>query len=246
MEPLEYLDHVTADVALFLDAARTAGVDAAVPTCPDWTVADLARHQGRVYRWMCQLLETEAQNYVSPKEIAAQAEREDPIAWLEEGATQALDYFGSADPETQVWNWVDGRPGPARFWYRRMAHETVIHRIDAEAAAGRTPAPVEPAEFASDGIDEFLQFLPVRAARGASIPLTGSYHFHSTDVPGEWVVAFPDGTIEVRREHAKADTAVRGPASDLELFLYNRRNAEGLEIFGDPARMTAWSEAIKF
>jgi len=35
-------------------------------------------------------------------------------------------------------------------------------------------------------------------------------------------------------------------ASDLELFLYNRRNSDGIEIFGDPARMTAWSEAIRF
>jgi uncharacterized protein (TIGR03083 family) len=246
MEPLEYLDRVRADVALLLDAARAAGVDAAVPTCPEWKVADLARHQGRVFRWMCQLVETKAQEFVSPKEIEAQAEREYPIAWLEESATQALDYFGSADPDTPVWNWVDGRPGPARFWYRRMAHETVIHRVDAEAAAGRAPTPVEPAEFASDGIDEFLQFLPVRAARGGRVALDGSYHFHSTDVPGEWVVAFPDGKVEIRREHAKADTAVRGPASDLELFLYNRRNSDGLEIFGDPARMTAWSEAIRF
>ena len=246
MEPLEYLDRVRADVTLLIDAARAAGVDADVPTCPDWKVADLARHQGRVYRWMCQLLETKAQEYVSPKEIEAQAQREDPLTWLEEGAAQALDYFGSADPDTQVWNWVEGGPAPARFWYRRMAHETVIHRVDAEAAAGRPPAPVEPAEFASDGIDEFLQFLPIRAARGGSIPLTGSYHFHSTDVPGEWVVAFEDGNVEIRREHAKADTAVRGPASDLELFLYNRRNSDGLEIFGDPAQMAAWSEAIRF
>src|SRR5918997_5498570 len=116
MEPLEYLDRVRADVALFLDAARSAGVDSAVPTCPEWKVADLARHQGRVFRWMCQLLETKAQEYVSPKEIEAQAQREDPLAWLEEGAARALDYFGSADPETEVWNWVEGGPGPARFW----------------------------------------------------------------------------------------------------------------------------------
>ena len=246
MEPLEYLDRVEADVALFTDAVRTAGVDAAVPTCPDWKVADLARHQGRVFRWMCQLLESKATEYVSPKEIEAQAEREDPLTWLEQGASQALDYFRSADPEMQVWNWVDGGPGPARFWFRRLAHETVIHRVDAEAAAGRGPTPVEPAEFASDGIDEFLEFLPIRAGRGGSIPLTGSYHFHTTDVPGEWVVAFADGTVEIRREHAKADTAVRGPASDLELFLYNRRDSDGLEIFGDPERMTAWSGAIRF
>ncbi|MGH9009009.1 MAG: maleylpyruvate isomerase family mycothiol-dependent enzyme, partial [Acidimicrobiia bacterium] len=117
--------------------------------------------------------------------------------------------------------------------------------VDAESAAGRPPTTVEPAELASDGIDEFLAFLPIRAGRNG-IPLSGSYHFHTTDVPGEWVAAFADGNIEIRREHAKADTAVRGPASDLELFLYNRRNSDGLEIFGDPAHMAAWSKTIRF
>ena len=102
---------------------------------------------------------------------------------------------------------------------------------------------MEPAELAADGIDEFLDFLPRpgRARRG--IPLSGSYHFHTTDVSGEWVVVFDDGAVTIRREHAKADVAVRGPASDLELFLYNRRDSDGLEIFGDPAAVAAWSEA---
>ncbi|MEW6471738.1 MAG: maleylpyruvate isomerase family mycothiol-dependent enzyme [Actinomycetota bacterium] len=246
MEPFEYLDRVRDNVALFLDAARTAGVDATVPTCPEWKVADLARHQGRVFRWMCQLLESRATEYVSPKGIEAEAQDEEPLAWLEAGAEQAFSVFGGADPETPVWNWLDGGPAPARFWYRRMAHETVIHRVDAEAAAGRPPTAVEPAELASDGIDEYLAFLPIRVGRGGPIPLSGSYHFHTTDVPGEWVVAFDGGNVEIRREHAKADVAVRGPASDLELFLYNRRNSDGLEVFGDPAQMAAWGEVIRF
>lgn len=246
MEPLEYLDRVRTNVGLFVDAARMAGVDAPVPTCPEWTVADLARHQGRVFHWMCFLLETKAQEYQSPKELEAVAAQEEPFGWLESGAEKALALFTDADPDTPVWNWIDGGPAPARFWYRRMAHETIIHRVDAESAAGRPPTPVEPAELASDGIDEFLAFLPVRAGRGGSIPLTASYHFHTTDVPGEWVVTFDGGTPTIRREHAKADVAVRGPASDLELFVYSRRNADGLEIFGDPAQMAAWSETISF
>jgi uncharacterized protein (TIGR03083 family) len=245
MEPLEYLDTVRHNAALFVDAARSAGVDAPVPTCPDWKVADLCRHQGRVFRWICFMIENKVTEYTSPKLIEAEAEQAQPLAWLEEGAEQALAFLRDTDPDTLVWNWVAG-VAPAAFWYRRLAHEIAIHRIDAEAAAGRPPTPVEPAGLASDGIDEFLAFLPVRADRAGGIPLEGSYHFHTTDVPGEWVVAFADGTPEVRREHAKADLAVRGPASDLELFLYNRRDSEGLEIFGEPARMAAWSETIRF
>ena len=248
MEPSQYLDVVRENSELFAAAARQAGLDAPVPTCPDWTVSDLVRHQGRVYWWMSTLIETKAQEYVDRKGLEEEAARqEDPLAWLEAGADHALAVLGSADPDAPVWNWVEGGPGPARFWHRRMAHETVIHRVDAEAAAGRAAAGrVEPAELASDGIDEYLQFLPLRARGGRLAGLSGSYHFHTTDVPGEWVVVFDDAGVTIRREHAKADVAVRGPASDLELFLYNRRGSDGLEVFGDPARVTAWGQAIRF
>jgi predicted lipid carrier protein YhbT len=100
--------------------------------------------------------------------------------------------------------------------------------------------------MASDGIDEYLQFLPVRAGDDAPAELSGSWHFHTTDVPGEWVVVFADGGVTVTREHAKSDVAVRGPASDLELCLYNRRGDAGLEVFGDPARFAAWRDRIRF
>jgi uncharacterized protein (TIGR03083 family) len=247
MELSAYVDSVRDNARQFVDAARQAGVDAPVPTCPEWTVADLARHQGRVFHWMSALIETKAQEYIDRTPFEEQAEREDPLAWVEAGAEHALAVLGAADPDTPVWNWLDGAPAPARFWYRRMAHETIVHRVDAEAAAGRADASrVEPAELASDGIDEFLQFLPARVGGEGPAPLSGSYHFHTTDVPGEWVVVFDSDGVTIRREHAKADVAVRGAASDLELFLYNRRGSEGLEVFGDPAAVAAWTEHIRF
>jgi uncharacterized protein (TIGR03083 family) len=248
MELSQYLDSVRDNARRFIEAARRAGVDAPVPTCPEWTVADLARHQGRVFHWMSALVETKAQQYVDRKPFEEEAERADPLAFVESGAENALAVLGAADPDTQVWNWFDGGPGPARFWYRRMAHETIVHRADAEAAAaGRAgTSRVEPAELAADGIDEFLDFLTLRARGGRPPQLSGSYHFHTTDVPGEWVVVFDGDDVTVRREHAKADVAVRGPASDLELFLYNRGGSEGLDVFGDPAAVAAWTEHIRF
>lgn len=248
MEVSDYLDSVRGNARQFIEAVRQAGVDAPVPTCPDWTVADLARHQGRVFHWMSALIETKAQEYIDRTPFEEEAERADPLAFVESGADHALIVLAAADPDTLVWNWFDGGPGPVRFWYRRMAHETVVHRADAEAAAaGRSgTSRVEPAELAADGIDEFLEFLVVRARGGRPAQLSGSYHFHTTDVPGEWVAVFDGESVTVRREHAKADVAVRGPASDLELFLYNRRGSEGLEVFGDPAAVAAWAEHIRF
>ncbi|HEV8628213.1 MAG TPA: maleylpyruvate isomerase N-terminal domain-containing protein [Acidimicrobiia bacterium] len=250
MEFSQYLDSVRDNARQFVEAARRAGVDAPVPTCPDWTVADLARHQGRVFHWMSALVETKAQEVIdrTPFEEEAQG-ADDPLTFVAGGAEHALAVLGAVDPDTPVWNWFDGGPGPARFWFRRIAHETVVHRADAEAAAAAPAAAlsrVEPAELAADGIDEFLAFLVLRARGGRPAGLSGSYHFHTTDVPGEWVVVFDGDDVTVRREHAKADVAVRGPASDLELFLYNRRGSEGLEVFGDPAAVAAWTEHIRF
>jgi uncharacterized protein (TIGR03083 family) len=53
--------------------------------------------------------------------------------------------------------WAFGEMRPASFWARRMAHETAVHRADAEIAVGRTPdlAP----ELAADAIDERLGML---------------------------------------------------------------------------------------
>jgi uncharacterized protein (TIGR03083 family) len=198
-----------------------------------------------VFRWISGMVDSGAQEFVNPKDLNEQAKTADPLPWIEESAEQALAIMKGADPEAAVWNWLEQGPGPARFWWRRMAHETVIHRVDAEAAAG-VESPVEPAELASDGIDEFLAFVQVRNKAEALEILGGSFHFHTTDVAGEWMVVFRDGGVEITREHAKADVAVRGPASDLELFLYNRRGSEGLEMFGDPAKIAAWSEVIRF
>ena len=249
MELSVYLDGVRDNARLFVEAVRKSGLDAPVPTCPDWTAADLARHQGRVVYWISTIVETKAQEYIDRTPFEDEAEgADDPLAFVERGAEHALAVLGAADPETPVWNWIDGGPGPARFWFRRMAHETVVHRADAEAAAtGRIgTSRVDPAELAADGIDEFLDFLDMRSRGGRTPPLSGSYHFHSTDVPGEWVVVFDGDAVTIRREHAKADVAVRGPASDLELFLYSRRGSEGLDTFGDPAALAAWSEHIRF
>ena len=248
METSQYLDAVQANIGLFLDAVNTAGLDAPVPTCPDWTVADLVRHQGRVCHWMSTIVGEKAQEYVDRKPLVEQAEREEPLAWLQTGAQRATEVFSTTDPDTPVWNWIDGGPGPARFWFRRLAHEISIHRVDAESAAGGAgKSRVEPAELASDGIDEYLQFLPHKAAQGDALTaLSGSYHFHTTDVPGEWVVVFDGDGVTIRREHAKADIAIRGAASDLELFLYNRGGRDGLEIFGDEAGVAAWTELVRF
>jgi uncharacterized protein (TIGR03083 family) len=242
----DWLEAVRTNAALLARAVRAAGPGAPVPTCPGWTVADLLAHIGRRHRWATEIVDTKAQERVGRSNIPGPGEGDDPVEWFEAGAAGVVRALETIDPETPLWTWASSAPAPARFWVRRMAHETAIHRVDAESAAGR-PGPVEPPEMAVDGIDEMLDLLTVRI--GPDDPLAGfrgSYHFHTTDVPGEWVVVFSSDGVGVTREHAKADVAIRGAASDLELFVYNRRGADGLQVFGDPAQVAAWTEKIRF
>jgi len=245
METSDWLDAVRTNSALLARAARTAGPGAPVPTCPDWAVADLLFHISGVHRWVTEIVETKAQERLSRSGLPKAGEGDDPVDWFEAGAAGLAGALEAIDPETPIWTFTSPAPAPARFWLRRMAHETAIHRVDAESAAG-SPGPVAPGPLAADGIDELLEIQAVKSGWDESMAdLRGSYHFHTTDVPGEWVVEFGDG-VAVRREHAKADVAVRGAASDLELFLYNRRGADGLEVFGDATLVATWSDRIRF
>jgi uncharacterized protein (TIGR03083 family) len=146
-----------------------------------------------------------------------------------------------AEPVSSWWK-ADQTAG---FWQRRMAHETAVHRWDAQLAHG-SPEPVD-ADLASDGIDENFEVMVPSRRRWAEHPRQGSgetYHFHRADGPGEWLVRFtPEGPV-VTREHAKGDAAVRGTASDLFLFLWRRLPADRLEVFGDPDLLPRYFELV--
>jgi hypothetical protein len=68
---------------------------------------------------------------------------------------QLLDAFAAHRPDDPGGTWY-GSSRTVRFWLRRMAQETVIHRIDAELSAGVPVAPI-PGDLAVDGIDELLK-----------------------------------------------------------------------------------------
>jgi uncharacterized protein (TIGR03083 family) len=224
--------------ALGADGARIASVapgclDRRVPACPEWAVRDLIGHLGGVYSWVTMIVQAGGEPPAGDRASAPPGDDE-LMRWFGDVYERVKEILETSDPDAPAWSMSRSGPRDVSWWRRRQAHETAVHRYDVEAAAGSAAA--IPAELAADGVDEFLTvFLPGVLSRGPIEGLRGTVHFHATDSPGEWWLDLDSPGAAVRLEHAKADTAIRGPASALDLFLWNRLSAKegGLETFGE-------------
>jgi uncharacterized protein (TIGR03083 family) len=237
---VSYLQTLQSDAAALAAAARAAGLSAAVPPCPEWDVEKLVRHTGRVFTSCAAVVR--ARGPVEFDKLAAMPKGDGVVDAFEERAAELADALSGLPEDFPIWNWFGIEPPIPGFYHRRMAQEIAIHRWDGQAAAGTTE-PIDTA-LAVDGVDEFLTLFLDNAAEGAD--LGGSLHLHATDADCEWVIRSQDGRLISSAEHAKADAAVRGTASDLALFLTNRVPASALEVIGDAAVAAAWKDAIKF
>jgi uncharacterized protein (TIGR03083 family) len=246
MAELDYLDAIRTNADALAAAAEKAGSDATVPSCPDWKVADLLGHIGTVHRWaaMCcgrkpsdPFVRSSQAGIEVPDDVDARPD------WVRAGAAELVDTLGAQSPDTEVWTWAP--PANNGFWRRRQAHETAMHRVDAQLAAGG----VEPidAELASDGIDEWLYLLP--RMPWVPEPITGggeTIHFHCTDVDGEWLARLTPEGLQVEHEHAKGDVAARGTASDILCWMMGRGPVDRLEVFGDSSLLDHWRNVATF
>ncbi len=238
----EYCAAVRREGHALAEAARAAGVDAPVPSCPEWRVADLLGHVGRLHRWVAGIVEAAGDDPPDHWSAAEPPPEGVRLDWFDAGVDVVADALLRVDPGTAAWSWTDDRT--AAFWARRQANETAVHRWDAQCAAGR----VEPIEhaLAVDGIDEFFALVPFWRRRSTLQGAGESIHLHCTDGDGEWLVRLGVDGVVVTREHAKGDVALRAPASDLVLFLYGRKDASGAEVFGDASLLERWQQLVKW
>lgn len=242
LNPGAYLEALAADSQAIADLAQDR-LDVQVPSCPEWKVADLVGHLGGVYSYATSAVEG-AGNRPDGERALPPASGAELLTWFGEWRRRIIEALSSRQPDDPAWSFAG--KGSVGWWRRRQALETAMHLCDVEVAAGgqSTMAP----ELAADGIDEFLsELLPFYLSRREIPGLGGTFHVHATDTPGEWQLDFGSPGLDLRREHGKADTAVRGPAAGLYLWIWNRASPEdhGLEIFGDPTLAKNWGAEIR-
>jgi uncharacterized protein (TIGR03083 family) len=243
VETAEHLAALSADGPRLAAAAETAGLDAPVPTCPGWRVRDLLAHVGGVHRWAALVVGERWASAPGESETAACFVAPDDaqlVGWFRDGHAALVRALTEADPALECWSFLRA-PSPLAFWSRRQAHETAIHRVDAESATG-VVTECDPA-FAADGIDELLAGFLARS-RGrlvADPPL--SLGVRTTDTAERWHIRIEPDRRVVTRESADADCVLSGPADVLYRFLWNRTQpgqADGLDIAGDRSVLDLW------
>ena len=238
MDLNSYLAILATEATVLAAAADEAGLAAAVPTCPGWTVADLVLHIGEVHRWATAAVAGKAVKLseVPTDFLGPPPDPADAVAWFRSGATKLCDTLAAADPSIEYAAFLNEPLTPRLlFWARRQTMETSMHRVDAESASGRCTgfAP----EVAIDGIDEFLTgFLPrSRTTLHADVPRTLQIAPDYSD--RRWLVSIgpelPVATRLASDVDAGADCIVSGSASDIYLALWNRGSVDALSISGD-------------
>src|SRR5688572_20759689 len=241
MQPDEHLRQFRLDGHRMADLAA-GDLAAPVPTCPDWTLADLIEHTGVVHRWQAAVVRDDPPDFPDPATWRFLPEDEAPSEWFRRGVDEAIEVMAAADPDAPRWSWA----GPTTVaWYpRRICQETLVHRIDAELAAAAPITPVDPA-LAVDGVDEMFDvFIPlfVDERVGGS---GETVHLHATDTEGEWLVTMRSDRVEVTRGHAKGDAAFRAAALDLLMLVWGREPLGQVERFGDDAVAEKFIAATK-
>ncbi len=233
---MELTDHrrlLAVESALLADTATRTGLDVRVPTCPGWAVRDLVVHTGATYRWAVGVLRGEQSGF--PESWPAVRDTE-VLDWYRDGVAALQDTLAATPPDRGVWTFWPV-VSPVAFWARRMAHETAIHRVDAQRAAGSV-TPVDAAQ-AVDGIDELLTGLLALRTRGVRVDAPVRVAVQP-DGAEPWVVTLSAERIAAIAGRGEADLTVSGAASDVYTWLWNRGGDVRLD--GDRSITELWQK----
>jgi len=246
MEVAEHITVLTNQAKRFAEAADQSDLETPVPTCPDWNMRDLVRHLSEIHLWAAaRVAKKTDQLWLEDLSELTESWPDLAVFWPEDSdlvdfylKTNAnlVDALESAPADLDCPTFLPA-PSPLAMWARRQAHETAVHRFDAENAVGNASG--FDSEFAADGIDELLAaFTP----RKESFPVESEkvMQVSTDDTDDHWRVTLKPDDVSTARGEGPADITLSGSASDLYLVLWNRAPDSAIEVGGEIGILDLW------
>jgi uncharacterized protein (TIGR03083 family) len=256
---VDYLAHLAQESARFAEVIAEVRPDAWVPSCPDWCADDLLWHLGEV-QWFWGTIVREGL-------IGEQAEQRKPprpagraglLAFYRRASGDLSEVLAALPASAPAWTWSPDHT--VGFIRRRQAHEALIHRVDAELAAGDR-GPMDP-QLSADGVDEVLRIM-----YGGDVPDWGTFtpgsgtvlRLQATDTGQSWLVTLGQFTGTDPGDRARYDqpgiqvtsapgaetaASICGSAADLDCWLWRRPSLIPVERSGDPDVLSAFDSMI--
>ena len=228
MEREILLDHLEGEVAALAEVAATdVGLTAVAPGCAPMTGYDVIRHLGGIYSGVAGWIVGGRRPLDWP---TGPDEPEALAAWMTGAGHGLIDVLlpRKAGAPAGTWCPYDRTNG---FWFRRMAHETAVHRVDLQQALGREWE-VDPG-LAADGIAEAIElWLGVRlaappAGSGATVLLSTPERDWRIRPLAKYI-DFPQG--------GPADAVVEGSTAAVWAWVWGRSDdSVPVAVSGDPA-----------
>ncbi|GAA2571820.1 maleylpyruvate isomerase family mycothiol-dependent enzyme [Winogradskya consettensis] len=228
--------------------AAAPSLDVVVPTCPEWTLFDLAEHIGTGRRsWAATVAAGPAETKADLPPDTPEAPRDDRealLTWLADSTQELVDALRKAGPDSTCWNWwADSQSPPTTGAVaRHQLQQFVVHTYDAQLTIG-TPQPL-PTAAAFDGVDEFNLTCVATTTPWPHAPAT--LDFHATE-GRTWRVHLSTAGARISTpDETPADVTITATASNLVLNFYDRIPLDTLSIEGDRRsldQLVAWDRS---
>ncbi|PVG83067.1 hypothetical protein DDE18_11820 [Nocardioides gansuensis] len=260
LRPEQYLDHIRLESAAFRAALADCDPGAPVPSCPDWTAADLLHHLTDVQHFWAEMVRNRPAGPHGYVEVEQAPDHAAALAAYDAASAGLLAALEGLAPDVEAWTWA-AEPGDhsVGFIQRRQAHEALIHRLDAELAA-RISTPVDPL-LAADGVHEAIgvmyggcppwgSFTP--SGQHVRLDCTDTGHsvwvalgtFSGTDPRTDTTYADEPDVNLADDPGVEPDVVVDGEAAALDAWLWHRGDDAGLTVAGDQAVFERFREVV--
>lgn len=248
---LDFLGHLRSESQRFAEVLARIDPGAPVPSCPEWNAADLLWHLAEVQLFWATVVDRRLN---SPGDVQVRERPDDPDSLLGvfcAANAYLVESLAAAPDDTPVWTWF-GSDQTVGFVRRRQPHEALIHRLDAELAAGAV-TDFDPA-LATDGVAEVLECMYSEPPPWAEHDLGGPVgRVVADDTGAQWLVRLgswsgtspksgktyrdrPTLTVVPSGEPA---FQLSGAARDLDAWLWNRPSWDEVRLDGDGAAFAA-------